>query len=81
MLPNGLVQLLSENILEVPDALDQHKLQPKKHRSITKLFLNVVNANANANAKDEALFIFLRCSWTSHLNHSPNSSLAVNFFS
>ena len=26
MLPNGLVQLFSENILLVPDTLDQHKL-------------------------------------------------------
>ena len=25
MLPNGLVQPFSENILEVPDILDQHK--------------------------------------------------------
>ena len=29
MVPTGLVQLFSENILEVPDALDQLKLLPK----------------------------------------------------
>ena len=33
MLPNGLVQLFSENILEVPDTLNQHKLQTKRWRS------------------------------------------------
>ena len=30
MLTNEQVQLFSENILAVPDNLDQHKLQPKK---------------------------------------------------
>ena len=41
MLPNGLVQLFSENILEVPDTLDQHNLQSKNECLITKLFLDI----------------------------------------
>ena len=32
MLPNGIVQLFSETILQVLDTLDQHELRPKKQR-------------------------------------------------
>ena len=37
---NGLVQLFSENILEIPGSMDQHKLPPKTALDIKVLSLS-----------------------------------------